>query len=102
MTEVSPAMADAAGMFASVCERFARMTATGAEWRAALAFVRSAGTDSVTGLATIPVRAVTFADVLADGSRVRAADSAGILVTSRDGGSVRHLGRDAWVTVRNA
>jgi hypothetical protein len=51
---------------------FADMTGSGQQLRAAEAELRRAGLDEVTGLITLPIAAVHFADVRADGARMAA------------------------------
>jgi hypothetical protein len=51
---------------------FAYMTGTGEQVRAAEADLRRIGRDDATGLITLPVAAVHFTDVRADGARMRA------------------------------
>jgi len=66
------ALDQAIAAWREACRGFARMTMTGAEWAEAEAGLRNAGFDAATGLVTIPVAAVRFADVRADGARLRA------------------------------
>ena len=51
---------------------FADMTGTGQQLREADAELRRAGRDEVTGLVTLPIAAVQFTDVRADGARIAA------------------------------
>jgi hypothetical protein len=67
------AMAD----YREASRAFACMSGTGAAWLEAEARLRNAGYNAETGLVTIPVAAVRFADVRADGARVRAMSSDG-------------------------
>ena len=50
----------------------ADMTGTGQQLRAAEAELRRVGRDEVTGLVTLPIAAVRFTDVRADGARMAA------------------------------
>jgi hypothetical protein len=69
----------------AACRAFAYMTGTGDAMFAAEAAMRQAGLDAEAGLVTVPVAAVRFSDVRADGARMRAVN-----------GSL--LGGDVWVT----
>ena len=76
-TETMPAgqvaaLDQAIATWRDACRGFAHMTTSGTEWAEAEARLRNAGYDAATGLVTIPVAAVRFADVRADGARVRA------------------------------
>ena len=51
---------------------FAGMTGTGQQLRAAEAELRRAGRDEVTGLVALPIAALQFTDVRADGARIAA------------------------------
>jgi hypothetical protein len=51
---------------------FADMTGTDQQLRAAEAELRRVGHDEVTGLVTLPIAAVQFTDVRADGARIAA------------------------------
>ena len=62
----------AVAAYRDACIAFAHMTGTGEDLRAAEAALRKAGTDPATGLITLPVAAVRFTDVRADGARLRA------------------------------
>lgn len=56
----------------AACRAFAYMTGSGAAMFAAEARMRAAGTDDSGELVTIPIGAVRFSDVRADGARMRA------------------------------
>jgi hypothetical protein len=73
MTAVQLARFDqAVAAWREACHAFAYMTGTGAQMFAAEAAMRDAGRDDVAGLVTVPVAAVKFSDVRADGVRMRA------------------------------
>lgn len=59
----------AVSAYRDACRAFADMSGTGEDLRAAEAALRKAGTDPATGLITLPVSAVRFSDVRADGAR---------------------------------
>ncbi len=75
----------AVAAYRDACHAFAHMTGTGEDLRAAEAALRKAGTDPATGLITLPIAAVHFSDVRADGARMSAVS-----------GSI--LGGETWVT----
>ena len=75
----------AVSAYREACRAFAYMTGTGAEMRAAEAALRQAGRDAESGLITLPVVAVDFTDVRADGARMAAVN-----------GSL--LGGEVWVS----
>jgi hypothetical protein len=66
------ALDQAIAAYRAACRGFAHMTTSGTGWAESEARLRNAGFDAATGLTTIPVAAVRFADVRADGARVRA------------------------------
>ena len=66
------ALDQAIAAYRDACSTFARGAGTGEQWLAAEAYLRNAGFDAATGLTTIPVAAVRFGDVRADGARLRA------------------------------
>lgn len=74
----------AAAAYREACQAFAYMTGTYDAVQAAEAVLRAAGTDTVTGLVSLPAAAVHFGDVRADGARMRAVN-----------GSL--LGGDVWI-----
>lgn len=73
----------AVAAYRDACRAFACMTGTGEQLRAAEAELRRAGRDEA-GLITLPVAAVHFTDVRADGARMSAVN-----------GSI--LGGETWV-----
>lgn len=58
--------------YREACRVFASVPGTGEQLRAAESALRAAGRDTETGLVTLPVTAVHFSDVRADGARMRA------------------------------
>jgi len=66
------AIDQAIAAYREACRAFAYMTGTGERLAEAEARLRNAGFDAAAGLVTIPVAAVHFSDVRADGARVRA------------------------------
>lgn len=78
------ALDQAVAAYRDACRAFACCTGTGAELQAAEAGLRRAGRDEATGLTTLPVAAVHFSDVRADGARMAAVN-----------GSI--LGGETWV-----
>ena len=74
----------AVAAYRKACHAFAHRTGSGGEVRAAEAALRRAGRDETTGTTTIPVAAVHFSDVRADGARMAAVN-----------GSI--LGGEVWV-----
>jgi hypothetical protein len=74
----------AAAAYREACRTFAHVPGTGDQMRAAEAALREAGRDAAAGLVTLPVTAVHFSDVRADGARIAAVN-----------GSL--LGGDVWV-----
>jgi len=73
MTVGQPAAIDrAAAAYRAAAEAFAVMAGTGQQLRAAEAELRAAGLDENVGLITLPLAAVHFTDVRADGARMAA------------------------------
>lgn len=66
------ALDQAIAAYRDACHAFAHMTGTGEQLRDAEAQLRRAGHDPATGLITLPVAAVHFTDVRADGARMDA------------------------------
>jgi hypothetical protein len=62
----------AVAAYREACRAFAYRTGSGEAMRAAEATLRRAGRDETTGTTTIPVAAVHFSDVRADGARMAA------------------------------
>ena len=58
--------------YREACQMFAHAAGTGEQLRAAECALRAAGHDADTGLILLPVAAVHFSDVRADGARMRA------------------------------
>lgn len=67
------AIGQAAAAYRAAAGAFAEMTGTGQQLRAAEAELRAAGLDKSAGLITLPLAAVHFTDVRADGARMAAA-----------------------------
>jgi len=78
------ALDQALAAYRRACRAFADGTGTGEEFQAAAAQLRRAGLDEVAGLITLPVAAIRFTDLRADGARISAVS-----------GSV--LGGEVWV-----
>lgn len=68
----SAAFDQAAAAWRDACDAFAHMTGPYSQVLEAEAEMRSIGRDTVTGLVTVPVAAVHFSDVRADGARMAA------------------------------
>ena len=66
------AIGQAAAAYRAAAEAFAGMTGTGQQLRAAEAELRAAGLDEDACLITLPLAAVHFTDVRADGARMAA------------------------------
>jgi len=66
------AIGQAAAAYRAAAEAFAGMTGTGQQLRAAEAQLRAAGLDEDACLITLPLAAVHFTDVRADGARMAA------------------------------
>ena len=73
MTDGQPAaIGQAAAAYRAAAEAFAETAGTGQQLRAAEAELRAAGLDEAAGLITLPLAAVHFTDVRADGARMAA------------------------------
>jgi hypothetical protein len=66
------ALDQAVAAWREACRMFAYTPGTGEQLRAAEADLRRAGYDPATGLITLPIGAVHFTDVRADGARMAA------------------------------
>ena len=66
------ALGEAIAAYRQAAAAFADMTGTGQQLRAAEAELRRAGRDKVTGLVALPIAAVRFTDIRADGARMAA------------------------------
>ncbi len=66
------ALDQAIAAYREAARAFAYMTGTGAQLREAEAHLRAVGRDDATGLITLPIAAVHFSDVRADGARMSA------------------------------
>ena len=86
------ALDQAISAYRDACRAWAEMTGTSEAMRTAEADLRRAGTDAVTGLVTLPVAALHFSDVRADGARIAAVNGSllgGELWAYWTGGSLR-------------
>ena len=87
------ALDQAISAYRDACQAWAGMTGSADAMRAAEADLRRAGTDAVTGLVTLPVAALHFTDVRADGARMAAVNGSllgGELWACWKGRSLRH------------
>ena len=66
------ALGEAIAAYRQAAAAFADMTGTGQQLREAEAELRRAGRDEVTGLVALPIAAVRFTDIRADGARMAA------------------------------